>query len=208
MSKDTKQPIQNETLSPNIGVLREYEKKIVDLTRRNRLLKYPAKARVISFKMDISNFENHFGSIEEMEINFPHKAILDEEVEADNIEKNVFIPPTDVQGKKLISMLQALRLDSKKKFEEHGLHTLYLTIGRVRWKEPGNGRGSEGALEEKEYDYDAPLLLIPVSIEETKSTPKKTIIRTHLEASDIVVTPYCFYFLNWNMAFEFQDYLH
>src|ERR1035437_419023 len=189
MPKDIKQTTSKEIITPNIGVLREYEKKIVDLTRRNRLSKYPAKARAISFKMDISDFEHQFGAIEELEINFPHKAILDEELETENIEKNVFIPPTDVQGKKLISMLQALRLDSKKKFEEHGLHTLYLTIGRVRWKEPGNGRGSEGALEEKEYDYDAPLLLVPVSIEETKSTPKKTIVRTYLEANDVVVNP-------------------
>lgn len=189
MPKDTKQAISKEIITPNIGVLREYEKKIVDLTRRNRLLKYPAKARAISFKMDISDFEHQFGAIEELEINFFHKAILDEELETESVEKNVFIPPTDVQGKKLISMLQALRLDSKKKFEEHGLHTLYLTIGRVRWKEPGNGRGSEGALEEKEYDYDAPLLLVPISIEETKSTPKKTIVRTYLEANDVVVNP-------------------
>lgn len=189
MPKDTKQTIAKEILTPNISVLRDYEKKIVDLTRRNRLLKYPTKARAISFRMDISDFENHFGLAEEMEIDFPHKAILNEELEFDNIEKSAFIPPTDIQGKKLISTLQALRLDSKKKFEEHGLHTLYLTVGRVRWKEPGNGRGSEGVLEEKEYDYDAPLLLIPISIEETKSSPKKTIVRTYLEANDIVVNP-------------------
>lgn len=189
MSDDAQHTVSKENVTPKIGALREYEKKIVDLTRRNRLLKYPAKARAISFKIDISDFEDRFGSIEEMEINFQHKAILDEEVENGDVEKKVYIPPTDVQGKKLISTLQALRLDGKKKFEEHGLHTLYLTIGRVQWKEPGNGRGSEGILEEKEYDYDAPLLLIPVSIEETKSTPKKTIIRTFLEANDIVVNP-------------------
>jgi very-short-patch-repair endonuclease len=139
--------------------------------------------------MSISDFEETFGTIEEMEIEFPHKAILREESEDEDEENNTFIPPTDVQGKKLLSMLQALRLDSKKKFEEHGLHTLYLTIGRVQWKEPGSGRGSEKALKEGEYDYDAPLLLIPVSIEETKTSPKKTIIRTYLEANDIVVNP-------------------
>lgn len=180
----------SEVLNPNIKVLREYEKKIVDLTRRNRLLKYPTNARAISFKMSITDFEESFGSAEEIEIEFPHKAILgEEEDEIENAEKDESIPPTDVRGKKLITMLQAFRLDSKKKFEEHGLHTLYLTIGRVQWKEPGNGRGSEGALEEKEYDYDAPLLLIPISVEETKSTPKKTIVRTYLEANDIVVNP-------------------
>lgn len=186
----TKENIPKPEVTPNIGVLREYEKKIVDLTRRNRLLKYPTKARVISFEMSISEFEKRFGSAEEIEIEFPHKEILHEdEVNDGEIERDASIPPTDAKGKKLISILQSLRLDSKKKFEEHGLHTLYLSIGRVRWKEPGNGRGSEGVLGEKEYDYDAPLILIPVSIEETKSTPKKTIVRTYLEANDIVVNP-------------------
>jgi superfamily I DNA and/or RNA helicase/very-short-patch-repair endonuclease len=188
MPSKTEQNSEKTSSLSNVGALKEYEKKIVDLTRRNRLLKYPAKARAISFKMSISDFEDRFGSIEEIEIEFPHKAILEEEI-VEGDERDASIPSTDVEGKKLITMLQALRLDSKKKFEEHGLHTLYLTIGRVHWKEPGNGRGSEGALEEKEYDYDAPILLIPVSIEETKSTPKKTIIRTYLEASDIAVNP-------------------
>jgi len=188
--ENSEQNISKAASLSNIGALKEYEKKIVDLTRKNRLLKYPTRARAISFKMGISDFENSFGSVQEMEIEFSHKAILSEEEElGENNEKDTSIPLTDVQGKKLITMLQALRLDSKKKFEEHGLHTLYLTIGRVQWKEPGNGRGSEGALEEKEYDYDAPILLIPISIEETKSTPKKTIIRTYLEASDIAVNP-------------------
>ncbi len=190
MIKDTNQTDSKEVLTTNIGGLREYEKKIVDLTRRNRLLKYPEKARTISFQMSISEFEHSFGSIEEIEIEFSHKAILREEESDDSeIEKNESIPTTDIRGKKLISTLQSLRLDSKKKFEEHGLHTLYLTVGQVRWKEPGNGRGSEGVLDGKEYDYNAPLLLIPISIEETKSTPKKTIIRTYLEANDIVVNP-------------------
>src|SRR3989344_7198735 len=86
----------SEVLNPNIKVLREYEKKIVDLTRRNRLLKYPAKARAISFKMSISDFEESFGSAEEIEIEFPHKAILSEEEEmVEDAEKDTSIPPTD-----------------------------------------------------------------------------------------------------------------
>lgn len=194
MASESEQNTEKNSLkiasSSNTGALKEYEKKIVDLTRRNRLLKYPTSARAISFKMGIAHFEDSFGAVEEMEIEFPHKAILAEEEQLSiNSEKDASIPLTDVQGKKLITMLQALRLDSKKKFEEHGLHTLYLTIGSVRWKEPGNGRGSEGALEEKEYDYDAPILLIPISIEETKTTPKKTIIKTYMEAGDIAVNP-------------------
>lgn len=189
MIKNHPEETSVEVLNPNTKILREYEKKIVDLTRRNRLLKYPANARVFSFKMSIPDFEDNFGAVEEIHIEFPHKAILNDMDETDNIENDASIPPTDVQGKKLITMLQALRIDSKKKFEEHGLHTLYLSIGRVKWKEPGNGRGSEGVLEEKEYDYDAPLLLIPISIEETKTSPKKTIIKTYLEANDIVVNP-------------------
>lgn len=189
IAPDGGQTIQKTTSSSNIGALREYEKKVVDLTRRNRLLKYPARARAISFKIGIADFEQRFGAIEEMAVEFPHKAILNEEEESEETEADATIPPTDIQGKKLITMLQALRLDSKKKFEEHGLHTLYLTIGRVQWKEPGNGRGSEGALDDSAYDYDAPMILVPISIEETRSSPKKTIVKTYLEANDIVVNP-------------------
>ena len=98
LAKNAEQVISKEATSFNISALKEYEKKIVDLTRRNRLLKYPSNGRAISFKMSISDFVKSFGSIEEMEIEFPHKAILAEDEMAENNEKDTSVPPTDIQG--------------------------------------------------------------------------------------------------------------
>lgn len=178
--------VQTTAVDEKIETLRIYEKKIVDLTRRNRLLKYPVKARVVTFDLSPAEFQERFGHIDDLTIEFPHKSILNENGTAED-QEDAYLPPTDPKGEKLISTLQALRLDTKRKFEEHGLHTLFLTIGRVRWKQPLAGKGSSDAIDE--YDYDAPLLLIPLEIKELKQPRKKTVIHTYLEVSDIVVNP-------------------
>jgi superfamily I DNA and/or RNA helicase/very-short-patch-repair endonuclease len=172
-----------------IEILRAHEKKIVDLSRRNRLLKYPKTARAINFDMSFTEFQEKFGSIEELHIEFPHKAILNAEDNDKSLfngeeakDNEVYLPPTKPSGEKLITLFNTLRLDTKRKFEEHGLHTLFLTIGKVRWKEPLAGRGSTNAT--AEFDYNAPLLLVPISIKETKR-PKATVIETFLEENDI-----------------------
>ena len=188
-------------------VLETYEKRIIDLSRRNRLLKYPKSARSIDFSMTLEEFQEHFGIVQELEIPFIHKDILFKEQEEledaligvkqaklleiegdgnDEVMEAVWIPPTKPEGKKLITTLTALRLDSKRKFEEHGLHTLFISVGKVQWKEAQAGRGSSGAKKENEYDYNAPLLLIPVLIEE-KRIPKKTVISTYDQVSDVTV---------------------
>lgn len=188
-------------------VLETYEKRVIDLSRRNRLLKYPKSARSIDFSMTLEEFQEHFGIVQELEIPFVHKDILSAEQEElhailneakqeelltiekpseeDNEQEELqWIPQTKPEGKKLITTLTALRLDTKRKFEEHGLHTLFITIGKVQWKEPLSGRGSTEAKAKNEYDYNAPLLLIPVIIEE-KKVPKKTVVRIYDEVSDV-----------------------
>lgn len=185
-------------------VLETYEKKIIDLSRRNRLLKYPKSARSINFSMTLEEFQNRFGIIQDIEISFVHKDILSLEQEEfkDTLlnakqtkllpseekspdEEQAWIPPTKPEGKKLITTLTALRLDTKRKFEEHGLHVLFIAIGKIQWKEAQAGRGSS-EVKKNEYDYNAPLLLIPVIIEE-KKIPKKTVVRVYDEVSDVTV---------------------
>ena len=177
-------------MKTDLETLIVYEKKIVDLSRRNRLLKYPKKGRSINFSMTLKEFQKKFGLSEELYIEFPHKYVLEEEqatLPDKKIDKDQppYIPPTKPIGEKLITTLNALRLDTKRKFEEHGLHTLFLTIGRIRWKEPQASRGSSKATD-NEFDYDAPVLFIPIKIEE-KRNPKKTTIETYLEYNDITV---------------------
>lgn len=81
------------------------------------------------------------------------------------------VPECSPRGEKLIRALERFRLENKRKLEEHGLHTLFLAIGRVRWKQPMAGkRSSQNATDE--YDYEAPLILLPVNLE-TKKRPEK-----------------------------------
>lgn len=181
-----------------IKVLKEYQEKVVDLSRRNRLLKYPKNARSIFFNLSLKEFQERFGVLEEMSIDFIHKAVFEEaqlesqklfDEERDSIEKeDIYIPPTNPSGEKLLSTLSALRLDTKRKYEEHGLHTLFLTIGRVKWKELLSGRGSSEATK-NEADYDAPLLLVPVEIKDVRHPKKRTTIQIYTDVADITVNP-------------------
>src|SRR5438034_634163 len=150
-------------------VLQGYEKKIVDLSRRNRLLKYPKNARAIDFEFSYEEFQQRFGLLEEFIIEFPHKEVLHEddsqqaliieEEVSERQEEKVYIPPTKPKGDKLLSTMSSLRLDTKRKFEEHGLHTLFIKFGKVKWKEQQSGKGSSNAI--KDFDYNAPILLVP-----------------------------------------------
>ncbi len=175
-------------MSGKIDTLRGYQNKIVDLSRRNRLLKYPKSARAINFDLTFTEFQDRFGTLEELRIDFLHRAILKAEkndemlFSGEDDSDNEYIPPTNPAGQKLITLLNALRLDTRRKFEEHGLHSLFLTFGKIRWKEPLAGRGSSSAV--SEYDYNAPVLLVPIQVSEIKR-PKTTIITTSLDEHDI-----------------------
>ncbi len=212
-----------------------YKERVIDLSRRNRLLKYPKTARSIKFDLSYEEFSESYGILEEFQIEFLHKAILQsepivtsvngikarpcvvcnipfipanenitkcspecykaggkvsvnrtktEQSSNDLLKKQSSVPPTSPSGEKLITLLNSLRLDTKRKFEEHGLHTLFIAFGRVLWKEKQPGNGSSGVSEE--YDYDAPLLLVPIHIIEKKN-PKATVIEAHLETNEIMV---------------------
>lgn len=194
-----------------IDILKEYQKKVVDLSRRNRLLKYPKKARGIVFDMSLDEFQERFGQLEEMTVDFIHKNILEDKsengalFELEDVEKDeeeIYIPPTNPSGDKLLSVLSSLRLDTKRKFEEHGLHTLFLTIGKVKWKQPLAGRGSSEAIK-NEIDYDSPLLLVPIEIKEAKN-PKRTTIKSYTDAVDITVNPVLTLLMELEYGVKFQ----
>lgn len=161
-----------------------YKNNIIDLSKRNRLLKYPQNGKKIIFKMDIQEFIKKFEDFEEINIEFTHKQIFEHE---DSSSENLHtIYNTDPKGEKLLNLLNDLRLETKRKFEEHGLHTLFLTIGQVKWKELIVGSNHSGKMT-NEYDYNAPLLLIPIIIEEKKHPRKFTSVSTYLENSDITI---------------------
>lgn len=191
-------PIEkSKTIDKKLKNFRWYQNKAIDFSKRNRLLKYPKKGVSIEFDVPLEECNSFFGTPADLEIDLPHKPILRQEElienpelfeSKDGIDKAVsMLPKTNIKGKKLIAQLDKLRLQAKKNYDSHGLHTLFLAIGEIAWKEQLAGRGSTEAV--KENDYNAPLLLIPVQVENQKATEKKTVIKLNDEQYDIKINP-------------------
>ena len=194
MLTTTKTTAQSDpTLEKKLKNLKYYQNKAIDFSKRNRLLKYPNRATSIEFDVSLDECQQFFGSIAELKIELPHKEILRQDDDQEGLfkeekkEPEFILPPTNIIGKKLITQLDKLRLQAKNNFDSHGLHTLFIAIGEIKWKEELAGRGSSEAV--SEYDYSAPLLLIPVEITNHKSPHKKSIIQLNDELYDIQINP-------------------
>lgn len=189
-----------------IEVFRRYKQSAIDFSRRNRLLKYPLKASKIEFNIPLEECSSYFGNIEDLNVSFDHKKILKEEEQDDlflEIEQSdkktreiKYDTKTSPRGKKLISFLERMRLQSKKSFDEHGLHTLFIAFGEVCWKERTVGRGSTDAV--KQQDYIAPLLLVPVSLENEKDPYKATILSVDTNQHPAQINPVLLLFIKEN----------
>ncbi|MCX6789485.1 MAG: AAA domain-containing protein [Candidatus Gribaldobacteria bacterium] len=181
------------TLDKKLKNLRYYQNKAIDFSKRNRLLKYPNRATSIEFDIPLGECQQFFGSIAELKIELPHKDILKQDDDQGGLfkeekeELEFILPPTNITGKKLITQLDKLRLQAKNNFDSHGLHTLFIAIGEIKWKEELTGRGSSEAV--SEWDYSAPLLLIPVEIINHKSPHKESVIQLNDELYDIQINP-------------------
>lgn len=184
----------NSVVDKKLKTFRYYQNKAIDFSKRNRLLKYPNRASSIEFDIGLDEYQQFFGSMAELRIELPHKEILKQDPENqdsklfDTKEEDLFpLPKTNVTGKKLISQLDKLRLQAKNNYDSHGLHTLFLAVGEIKWKEELAGRGSSEAV--SEYDYSAPLILIPVQITNQKLPQKRSIISINDELYDIQINP-------------------
>ncbi len=213
MTTSTKKPTDTP-IDPKIKTIRDYQEKVVDLSRRNRLLKYPLKARRISFDLSLQDFHENYGMSEDFSMEFLHKLVLAQDEDGSQLplfhnkrgrknENQKFTPITTPKGEKLLNAFISLRLDAKRKFEEHGLNTLFLTIGKIKWKEKQTGRGSSDASDE--WDYNAPLLLIPIKIEDYRQPIKKTVIRQDFESGEISVNPILRLFLERQYGIVIPD---
>lgn len=187
-----------------------YQNKAIDFSKRNRLLKYPSRASSIEFDIALDECQQLFGSMTELKIELPHKEIFKQD--SDNGEQkalneqdeNIFpLPKTNIIGKKLITQLDKLRLQAKNNFDSHGLHTLFLAIGEIKWKTELAGRGSSEAT--SEYDYSAPLILIPVEITSQKAPQKKSVIELKDELYDIQINPVLKLFIKQELELRFPS---
>lgn len=190
-------------------IFRKYQQQAIDFSRRNRLLKYPNNATKIEFRLNLEECEEYFGSIQELAVVFPHKKILDSEKKQETLLPNdkkveLYDPRTTVVGKKLVSVLEKLRLQSKKNFDEHGLQTLFLVIGEIKWKEQTVGKGSTEVT--KVQDYSAPLLLIPIELENTKEPYKATNLRINTDQNPVRINPVLLSFIKQNLELRIPDF--
>lgn len=191
-----------------IEILRHYQKAAIDFSRRNRLLKYPSRATKIEFELSLDECQSHFGSFDDITWFFDHKQIIKDEDTGQALQLEIeqiggLVTPqvyidtkTLIKGKKLISTLEKLRLGSKKSFQEHGLHTLFMVFGEVCWKEHSNIRASGDVV--KQHDFIAPLLLIPVSLEVEKAPSKATVLSLDTALHPIQFNPVLLLFIKQN----------
>lgn len=192
MPKSSKEQF-NPVFDKKLKVFKYYQNKAIDFSKRNRLLKYPSRASSVEFDIGMDECQQFFGPMTELKIELPHKEILKQdagnpEQKLTSQEEEIFpLPKTNITGKKLITQLDKLRLQAKNNFDSHGLHTLFLTIGEIKWKEELAGRGSSEAV--SDYDYSAPLILIPVQITNQKAPQKRSIIELNDELYDIQINP-------------------
>lgn len=184
----------NNILDRKLKNLKFYQNRAIDFSKRNRLLKYPTRASSVEFYVSMEDAQQFFGTIAELKIELPYKEILkqDQDEQTQDLSKDdelseIVLPKTNIIGKKLITQLDKLRLQAKNNFDSHGLHTLFLAVGELKWKEELAGRGSTEAI--SDYDYSAPLILIPVSIKTQKAPQKMSVIEINDELYDIQINP-------------------
>lgn len=202
---------ENTILDKKLKTLRYYQNKAIDFSKRNRLLKYPSKASSVEFDLNLEECQKFFGTMSELKIELLHREILKQDPEniqdkklfdkEEEVEELFPLPKTNVTGKKLIAQLDKLRLKAKNNFDSHGLHTLFLAVGEIRWKEELAGRGSTEAV--SEYDYCSPLILIPVEIKNQKLPQKRTIVTLNDELYDIQINPVLKLFIQQELELRF-----
>ncbi|MGG0240768.1 DUF4011 domain-containing protein [Bacillus rhizoplanae] len=146
--------------------IEQWKSKLLDLTKRNRLLNFKVNTSTVQISADIGEVFNnllHYNSIEinsivdikdEVEkltkaaINQKSKKLSEQQIEEIRKEQIVKVK------QKLEKQLNKIRLQAKGSVDEKGVNTLYLAFGLLNWTEV-------------EYSKDilrSPLLLIPVAI--------------------------------------------
>lgn len=153
------------------GRVDRWQKKLLDLTLRNRLLNFPASKKTIPFVCtDVAYLEDRLADGAAIQIvSLPQQnplgerdAALYREVHGRDLERGFAAEalvrdelPSPLEGAQLEARLIDLHRQVRNDFAEGGANTLFLAVGFLRWKKkPADERS-----------YRAPLLLIPVKLE-------------------------------------------
>lgn len=180
------QPAEEVEVKPTTaaGRIDRWQKKLLDLTLRNRLLNFADSKKTIPFLCpDVARLEDRLSQGAAMRlISLPEQNPLGERdaalyreargedlqrgYAADALARDELASPLDKRAleARLIELYRQVRND----FAEGGTNTLFLAVGFLRWKrKPTDERG-----------YRAPLLLVPVKLER-RSASSQFSLRFH-----------------------------
>lgn len=158
------------------GRIDRWQKKLLDLTLRNRLLNFPDSKKTIPFLCtDVAYLEDRLSDGAAIQIvSLPQQnplgerdAALYREVHGRDLHRGFAAEalardelPSLLDGRQLESRLIDLHRQVRNDFAEGGANTLFLAVGFLRWKKKPDDQRS----------YRAPLLLIPVKLERRSAT--------------------------------------
>ena len=159
--------IDDEPQTPR-GRVERWQRKLLDLSLRNRLLNFVASKQTVPFRCpDVAVLEDALADgkkfravslsdenpIGDRTLSPEDSRRVEEHVAREAFEKNQIVVPLTGQemNKRLLTLFRRANSD----MQEGGTNTLFLAAGFLRWKKTeGDTRG-----------YRAPLLLIPVKLE-------------------------------------------
>lgn len=163
------------------GRIDRWQKKLLDLTLRNRLLSFPESKKTIPFLCtDVGYLEDRLAegasirliSLPEQNPLGERDAALYREVHGRDLQRN--FAAEALLRDELSSTLDARQLEARlidlyrqvrNDFAEGGANTLFLAVGFLRWKKKP----------EDERSYRAPLLLVPVKLERRSASSRFTL---------------------------------
>jgi very-short-patch-repair endonuclease len=172
--------------------MEDIRRKLLDLTRANRLLNHKVNgARTLEivdevcaevYRLVVEEGKSmHFLSREEAPGKLAEALARREEEGGEGEGRTWELPPdvaeadaarhtdrklqTALPGEKLQKRLLAMARDAKASIDEQGCNTLYLTLGMVEWRMPG----------EAEVGSRAPVLFVPVQLERKNAGSRYTV---------------------------------
>lgn len=163
------------------GRIDRWQKKLLDLTLRNRLLNFPDSKKTIPFLCtDIAYLEDRLANGAAIRIiSLPEQNPLGErdatiyrEVHGRDLQRGFAAEallrdelPSPLEAQQLEARLIDLYRQVRNDFAEGGANTLFLAVGFLRWRKKP----------EDERSYRAPLLLVPVKLERRSASSRFTI---------------------------------
>src|SRR5437867_13181750 len=139
------QQVDDSNCEPVFEKLEQWKKQLLDLTRRNRLLYLTdekAKRMVEITSPDVGYLVDSLAN-RDRSLSFPMPAnrqlALDSSAQADGLLQEMVVRRGDIETNLTVAdlnrALYRLRRDWLTWQEEQGIHTLFLTIGLLKWKD-------------------------------------------------------------------------